>query len=465
MEAPQRRVRKRRRFTAAELEYIAEMNDEVVLFSLGYAIFSRKRRRLAARCFALVALAVATHLHDFCEEIEQSLHIPRPVQARPPISFYRRLLVDSRLSGTDHFFRHLHFPYLAFCGLVNRVSTKIPTSASFSSRDLVALVLYRLANDATLLDCTRVFGSSEQNVDAHFWDTLLCIRRALSSYGPNGELPVVRWPTPAERAEFHSWIPHPGGVLVRHHADDERARLRVAGRSKIVFIIDGTPFAVNRPRQSALRKELFSKYRSTTCWNMNVVCDPRGRIIYVHTPHPGRHHDSRVYRSTPLALDPQLLLSDGECGLADAGYAMGGTPDPRLLVPFKKPPHGGQLSIAKRLYNKILQHSRAVIEHVFGYMAWKWQAVGGKCPLHRIVRGSPVRQRGQLVFNPYEEVFVTCCMLTNLSMEAMGYIRDRSYYDGVKAAFLERAGREIWTGDEAIPPNALDSDPVRAVFH
>lgn len=83
-------------------------------------------------------------------------------------------------------------------------------------------------------------------------------------------------------------------------------------------------------------------------------------LIDVYTGWPGKVHDARVFRHSPIFQNSQALCGNGHI-LGDPAY-----PNlPWLLTPFCD---NGHLSSIQRLYNKVHSSIRSTVERAFGLL-------------------------------------------------------------------------------------------------
>ncbi|KAG1467450.1 hypothetical protein G6F56_004410 [Rhizopus delemar] len=103
-------------------------------------------------------------------------------------------------------------------------------------------------------------------------------------------------------------------------------------------------------------------YNRKNCYGLNIlaVCDYLHRFRYAHLGFSGCAHDSRVYKESPLALNPGKYFDAHEYVLADSGYVLHTT----VILPHKKP--SGQDLDRKQLdYSYMHAKGRVPIENTF----------------------------------------------------------------------------------------------------
>ncbi|XP_071948714.1 uncharacterized protein [Antedon mediterranea] len=126
----------------------------------------------------------------------------------------------------------------------------------------------------------------------------------------------------------------------------------------VVGMIDGTHIPIKQPSERGTdyynRKDFYSVV-------LQAVVREDMQFTNVYTGWPGKVHDSRVFRNSPLfEIGPQLCNGNRHI-LGDSAY-------PNLvwcLVPFRD---DGHLTPAQRRYNKTHASIRSVVERAFGLL-------------------------------------------------------------------------------------------------
>src|SRR4051812_15058132 len=121
-----------------------------------------------------------------------------------------------------------------------------------------------------------------------------------------------------------------------------------------VAIVDGTLVPTRDHRLAARSKN----YRYST--NLQVAIDATTRLVLaVGDPQPGNRNDTIVYRTSGIndTLAGRELMADG---------AYRGTPE--VIIPYRKPSDGSELSDWKQAYNTGHRRIRARAEHALARM-------------------------------------------------------------------------------------------------
>lgn len=135
----------------------------------------------------------------------------------------------------------------------------------------------------------------------------------------------------------------------------------VLGIPGIVGAIDGCHITIKQPVNNAVdyynRKEQHSVI-------LQGVCDDRKVFTDIFIGMPGRVHDARVFRNSPLygqlIGNPPLLRPDQHL-IGDAAYPL----LLNLLKPFRD---NGHLTQRQITFNQVLSSQRSVIERAFGLL-------------------------------------------------------------------------------------------------
>lgn len=129
----------------------------------------------------------------------------------------------------------------------------------------------------------------------------------------------------------------------------------------VVGSIEGTHITIKQPVNNAVdfynRKEQHSVI-------LQAVSNEKKIFIDIFVGMPGRIHDARVFRNSPLFQrltdNPHLLLPNQHL-LGDAAY-------PLMLNVMKPYRDNGHLTHRQRRFNQRLSSQRAVVEMAFGLL-------------------------------------------------------------------------------------------------
>jgi hypothetical protein len=103
--------------------------------------------------------------------------------------------------------------------------------------------------------------------------------------------------------------------------------------------------------------ELYSGKHKTTGWNVQVVTDLQGRVMWVSDPVPGSWHDMRALEETHFmdGIDPSIVV-------ADKGYQ-----GSEAITPTKKPSEG-ELTDEQKANNKVINSVRSGVERGISHL-------------------------------------------------------------------------------------------------
>jgi hypothetical protein len=169
-----------------------------------------------------------------------------------------------------------------------------------------------------------------------------------------GDLRNVSQPTISRR--ITGLVPVVKAVLEEFIPDYLDAIEVVNGR---VVLVDGT---ITPCWSYAAHPELWSRKKSTTGFNAQLISLLDGTPIYISDPLPGCTHDATAFTDTPVK---QIIAHSGGA-IADKGYQ-----GHVAATPTKKP-RGGALSKRDKECNAEISALRAPIERVVAHFkAWK----------------------------------------------------------------------------------------------
>jgi hypothetical protein len=151
-------------------------------------------------------------------------------------------------------------------------------------------------------------------------------------------------------------VPVVKAVLEEFVPDAKDAIEMVKGR---VCLVDGT---ITPCWSYETHGELWSRKKSTTGFNAQLVCLLDGDPIFISDPMPGSTHDATAYEETPV----KKIVENSGGGIADKGYQGTG-----LVTPRKKP-KGGELSKKDKECNREISAFRAPVERVIAHFkSWR----------------------------------------------------------------------------------------------
>ncbi|KAJ8910644.1 hypothetical protein NQ315_012512 [Exocentrus adspersus] len=132
----------------------------------------------------------------------------------------------------------------------------------------------------------------------------------------------------------------------------------------IIGSIDGCHIDIKQPVDNAAD---FYNRKQRHSIILQAVCDDTCRFTDVFIGMPGRVHDARVYRSSPLyrkiRSDPPLIAASQHL-VADAAYPL----MTNVLKPYRD---NGNLSEAQTRFNNVLSCHRSSIERAFALLKGK----------------------------------------------------------------------------------------------
>lgn len=160
----------------------------------------------------------------------------------------------------------------------------------------------------------------------------------------------------------------------------------------MIGVIDGCHIPIMQPYNNPTNYYNRKAFHSVI---LQAVCDNKRRFIDVHIGVPGRCHDARVYRNSPLFQNImyQNLIPNTNHIIGDAAYPLSRF----LIVPYKD---NGHLTERQSRYNKKLSSIRSTIERAFALLKGKFRklkylemynldlinyAIASACILHNLI--------------------------------------------------------------------------------
>ncbi len=130
---------------------------------------------------------------------------------------------------------------------------------------------------------------------------------------------------------------------------------------ELEFIIDGTERPINRPSESAKRKEHYSGKKKRTTVKNNVITERRrgGKVKYLSETVEGKKHDKKLADEEGYQFPPGSKL------WKDTGF-QGYEPENVTTFQPKKKPRGGELTAAEKERNRDISSQRIPVEHHIG---------------------------------------------------------------------------------------------------
>jgi hypothetical protein len=244
----------------------------------------------------------------------------------------------------------------------------------------VHVTLWMLANYAvTFRECATLFGLSKGNVHFIFLQicTVLCMM--MERY--------VKWPN-----IFNC----------EQQADEILARTNFPG---VIGAIDGCHIEIKAPVRNPYdfynRKQFYSVILQGTC-------DMSLKFLDIFVGMPGRVHDARVFRLSPLSRQIDLgLIPEPMHILADSAYSL----HDNVLTPFRD---NGHLNRVQRRYNMKHAAVRSCVERAFGLLKNKFRRL---------------RYLDMSLLEEIPTVITACCVLHNFIIIHEGYDEDEVVID------------------------------------
>lgn len=203
---------------------------------------------------------------------------------------------------------------------------------------------------------------------------------------------------------------------------DEEERDQIAKRittrwdiPNCVAVADGTLFPLMSEPQASDAPD-YSGRKHLYSLTVMVVNDDRRKIRYYHGGFPGSAHDSRVYASTPLALEPDRFFSPVQYLIGDSAFEN----SPSVVASFKAP-KGHALDPEHERFNRHLGRLRVLSEHTIGMLKARFPWL--RC-IPMVITDDPRSVEKILKY------IDTCIILHNLLIDECDDDLPREWYEG-----------------------------------
>jgi hypothetical protein len=162
--------------------------------------------------------------------------------------------------------------------------------------------------------------------------------------------PGVQWPT-GERAQ----------AVVSGFKD-------MRGIDGVIGAIDGTHISISAPKKEPAD---YINRKGFHSLNFQAVCDHTTCFTDIFAGYPGKVHDARVFKNSPLFESVSghggpFPFPDNTFIIGDGAYPL----SPRVLTPFRDT---GRLTVEQQKYNKLHSSTRMVIERSFGLVKGRFR--------------------------------------------------------------------------------------------
>lgn len=199
--------------------------------------------------------------------------------------------------------------------------------------DRLLLLLWFMASSDKYASVADRFGVSESTACTTIHNLLQFIQEHLQDK-------LIVWPNANELQEMEGMYEE------------------LKGFPGIVGMIDGTHIKIKKPPIRGIDYYNRKSYYSVV---LQGVVREDMRFIDVFAGYPGKVHDARIFRQSPLYQNGSNLCRGARHILGDSAY-----PNlPWLLTPFKD---NGHLTVTQTTYNKTHSSIRCTVERAFGLL-------------------------------------------------------------------------------------------------
>lgn len=219
------------------------------------------------------------------------------------------------------------------------ISDKMDINSRIDINKKVLLTIYMLSKNISFLDAGDKFSVSSGTAHYIFKEIVTILAESLNEY--------IKWPAANEVPEIIATF---------------RAQSR--GFPGVLGIIDGCHIPIKQPAGNA--HDYFNRHEGHSII-LQGVCDHRMQFTNIYIGLPGRMHDARVFRNSPLCeMLNNNILPPNQHLLGDSAYPL----SKYLLTPFKD---NGHLNAEQINYNESLSSIRSTIERAFGLLKGKFR--------------------------------------------------------------------------------------------
>jgi len=138
--------------------------------------------------------------------------------------------------------------------------------------------------------------------------------------------------------------------------DGELLAQQLSEHKEKVFAYDGLERGILRNVQDDAQEEEYSGKKKGHRVKNNLLCDTTQYILYLSPTETGSTHDKAIADEYPIILPQGSVLKQ------DLGFVGHNPEGATVEIPFKKSKNS-DLTFSQKIYNKLLNSTRVVIEH------------------------------------------------------------------------------------------------------
>lgn len=246
-------------------------------------------------------------------------------------------------------------------GITERIGSGGTPQKTLEER--ILMMLWYMASLDKFSSLADRFGMAESTACRALHDMLHFIHQYLLDR-------VIVWPSPQEMTEIKDMY------------------FELKNFTGVVGMIDGSHIQIHQPSERGYDYYNRNSYYSIV---LQAVVREDRRFTHIYTGWPGKVHDARIFRNSPLYDHGANLCGDGHL-LGDSAY-----PNlPFLLTPYRD---NGHLTPTQKRYNSVHSAIRVTVENAFG-----------------ILKGRFVRLKyiNQKKIETIVSTIVTACVLHNI---------------------------------------------------
>lgn len=132
------------------------------------------------------------------------------------------------------------------------------------------------------------------------------------------------------------------------------------------ILVDATEQKIQRPRKKSIRNKYHSGKKKAFTIKTQIITNKNGLILHVSDPSPGRTHDYKDFKESPI---PKWLKQNSHItAFGDSGYQGVNTdyPDIKFNIPIKRHKAKIKLTRSEKIRNTKQRKNRIKVEHAIG---------------------------------------------------------------------------------------------------
>lgn len=239
------------------------------------------------------------------------------------------------------FYEHFRMSRNVMEILIQQISPRMNVKSIISTEKKILFTVWMMAKPESYLACCDRFGISKGTGHLIFYEVCGKLNEMIPE--------EFQWPSPEK-------------CILESNIMENRT-----GFPGIIGSIDGCHIPIKAPANNPIDYYNRKSFHSVV---LQGVCDSKLRFTDIFVGMPGRVHDARVFRVSPLynlmTNQEHPLINHNFHILGDSAYPLMNN----LLVPFRD---NGHLTAIQTNFNTVLSTARSKIEQAFGRLKGKFR--------------------------------------------------------------------------------------------